>query len=336
MFAVSVHAIAQYVSSIRIDAVPITSETTIAKNLGKTGGGQDLLAYKTPSALTASDPSLIGLGMLKNGLIEPVNIMPQSPFYREYQGGIWAETPIKWSPDRRFAIFESSEKLAIVDTQESVVLLNSEFTAFSKSPVEGHWAAIRYRPSGRNQELLVGNEMDTIWFIEPTALAEKAKMVTDANPFAHVAAVHIDGIAIAGPKWSKDGARVAIVRQRDGKILADVFDPVTKELLRTVPLPDLTLTQEQLLSVWIIPEIDRMVSELIKNNDILAVERSQMTHAEALNELGEKTSMRAVWAASQTPNFVGKSLPIVRIGSITIIGAIIFGIMIYLLRCKSK
>ena len=267
----TIDAMAQHATSVGIDPVAITPETKVAKELGKTGSRRELVAYETPSSIPG--PSLTGLGMQENGLIEPVSILPQSRFYREYQGGIWAETPLRWSPDRRYAIFENPEKLAIVDTQASVVLLNSAFTAFSKSPVEDRWVAIRYRPSGRNQEMLIGNEMDTVWFIEPADLAAKAQMASDAHPFAHVPAVQIDGIAVASPHWSKDGTSVAIVRQRDGILVADVFDPFRNALICTVPMQDMALTQEQLLSVWIIPEIDRRVSEAIKDNHIFKTDR---------------------------------------------------------------
>jgi len=213
-----------------------------------------------------------------------IEFISSSPIRRENHGFDWLTSVSPTWINNRFVAFEDDMGLCLVDTQQRKVLLDQVFTAYTKSPVSDTWVAIRYRPTGRNQEMLTGNEMDTVWFIEPTALAEKAQMVTDANPFAHVPAVRIDGIAVASPQWSEYGASVAIVKHRDGKLAADVFDPVSKVLVRTVPMQDVTLTQEQLRSVWIIPEIDRRASEAIKEKHVFETGNIQVTSTPSLKQ----------------------------------------------------
>ena len=46
-----------------------------------------------------------------------------------------------------------------------------------------------------------------------------------------------------------------------------------------VSLPELTLTQEQLLSVWIIPEVDQRASEAIRASHVFKVTNSQAVPA---------------------------------------------------------
>ena len=266
----------------------------------------------------------------------PIKFVSHSPIRRENHGFDWMNSVSPTWLGNRFVAFEDDMGLCLVDTQQRTILLDQVFTAYTKSPDSDMWVAIRYRPTSRNQEKLTGNEKDTVWFIKPAALAESTQMVTDDNPFAHVAAVQVNGISVASPHWSEDGAGVAIIRQLDGKVAADVFDPKTIVLVRTVPLQDMTLTQEQLLSVWIIPEIDRMASEAIKANHVFDMEKSQMKptrsvkHPKVPSELTNTDP-----ATSPTSRDKTKFPPGFPIMLVAIVAAVIIGIVFFILRRKS-
>ncbi len=209
----------------------------------------------------------------------PSTLVCESRLLAENHGYAWLNTEHhQWVSDK-FLVFDDGDGLCVVDAESNQFLLNQTFTGYARSPKSQSWAAIRYRPTNRNQEQLTGNEKDTIWFIEPDELATNAKQSTTENPFAHVAAVQLDGIAIAQPHWSEDGASVAIVKHREGKVAADLFDPKQRVLIRSVSLPELTLTQEQLLSVWIIPEVDQRASEAIRASHVFKVTNSQAVPA---------------------------------------------------------
>jgi hypothetical protein len=209
----------------------------------------------------------------------PAKLISHSPIRRENHGYGWLNSVSpKWI-DNEFVVFEDEMGLCLVNIQQQAVLLNQVFTGYTRSPKAQAWAAIRYRPTSRNQEQLVGTERDAIWIIEPDELAANAKQSTSEKPFAHVAALQLDGIAVAKPIWSDDGAAFAIAKQLNGKIAADVFDHKQRALIRSVPLLGMELTQEQLLSVWLIPEVEHQAFVAIKEANVFDLTNSQSVPA---------------------------------------------------------
>lgn len=252
-----------------ISPVPITKDTKSVQTYGVSSTGVEIVAYATSPGLPGSNPPLYGLASLVDQEIVPLKLLPQSPFRREYNGGSWFEMPFRWIENRRFLVFEGDNGLCLVDASTQTVLLNQALTGLTKSPTADAWAAIRYRPTGRQQDLLTGNEKDTLWFIEPTALATASHEASEDDPFKHVPSVALGGIALAPPIWSKDGTQLAIVTHSGGRIEAAVFDSGTHRRLAVAPLPDLSFTKAQLLSPWFLPAVVEPIRKAVLESGVL-------------------------------------------------------------------
>jgi len=265
--------------ALLVFSAPLRGQTVI-RTFSSPSGRLTMALMNVPSPAGPSGPSIQVLARqtTRDDLV-PSTLVCESRLLAENHGYAWLNTEHhQWVSDK-FLIFDDGDGLCVVDAESNQLLLNQTFTGYARSPKSQSWAAIRYRPTNRDQEQLTGKEKDTIWFIDPAALAANAEQSTTENPFAHVAAVQLDGIAIAQPQWSEDGTSVAIVKQREGKVAVDLFDPKQRVLVRSVSLPELTLTQEQLLSVWIIPEVDQRASEAIKASHVFEVTNSQAVPA---------------------------------------------------------
>ncbi|MEY4484143.1 MAG: hypothetical protein RL693_1595, partial [Verrucomicrobiota bacterium] len=102
---------------------------------------------------------------------QALQLLGHSNIRRENHGFAWLEsTPAHWVSDQ-FLVFQDDLGLCLVDAVGRKVLLNQVFTGFTKSPNADKWAAIRYRPTARDQEKLTGSERDTLWIIDPESLA---------------------------------------------------------------------------------------------------------------------------------------------------------------------
>lgn len=229
----------------------------------------------------------------------PARFISESRIRRENHGYDWMNSASSNWLDNRFITFEDDSGLGIVDAQQHTILLDQVFEAYTYSPQSKMWAAIRYRPTSRNQDQLEGGEKDTIWFIEPNELAANADLSTSEHPFAHVATLQLNGIAVARPYWSEDGTVVAIAKHLNGKPVADVFDPKLRKLVRSVSLPELTLTRDQMLSAWIIPEVDQKAFNAIKANHVFEAAGNETAGISSV-ALGKDSR-------ANTPNFPAKN-----------------------------
>jgi hypothetical protein len=75
--------------------------------------------------------------------------------------------------------------------------------------------------------------------------------------------VLLNGIALARPAWTSDGTGVVVVFHANRKIEATLFDAKNHQLKATVPLVGLALSQKQLLSPWLLPDVEKLVRKAI-------------------------------------------------------------------------
>jgi hypothetical protein len=190
-------------------------------------------------------------------------LLGHSAIRRENHGFSWlATTPAHWLRDR-FLIFQDDDGLCIVDATKKQILVNQVFAGFTKAPGLEEWAAIRYRPTARNQETLTGFERDTLWVIDPEVLASKSDLASEDAPFRHIPSVQLDGIAIAPPIWTEDGSGVVTAIYRDGYVDAVLFDAASQQETKRVRLDGLSLTAEQVLSPWFLKEVEAAIGSAL-------------------------------------------------------------------------
>lgn len=109
-------------------------------------------------------------------------LLGHSPIRRENHGFGWFAGATGTWIDNRYLIFEDDMGLGIVDTQLRLILMNQVFTGHTKAPGVSKWAAIKYRPTSRNQEQLRGDEIDKLLFISPESLAAKSAASSEEAP----------------------------------------------------------------------------------------------------------------------------------------------------------
>jgi hypothetical protein len=186
---------------------------------------------------------------------ESLQILANSNFRRENHGYGWMESAETTWIDNRFVVFQDNFGLAIVDVDRKFLLLNQAVEGYSEAPNGESWAAIRYRALNKDQESLKGNESDTLWVLDPKALAAQAGTASDESPFAHVPGVKIGGIALGPPVWSNDGKSVTVTFYSNGMILADTYDVASCKRIGSAAKKNPGISLEQMLSVRFLPEV---------------------------------------------------------------------------------
>lgn len=196
-------------------------------------------------------------------------LLGHSGIRRENHGYAWLQnTPPRWLRDR-FLIFEDKEGLCIVDSAKKLVLIDLVFTGFAKSATN-KWAAVRYRPTSRHQELLSETQRDTFWIIDPEVLAQKSKLSTAENPVGHIPAMQLDHVAVAPPFWTKDGEQVVVPVYSGDGVECVLIDPNPPKERQRVRLNNVKLSPAQALTPWFSTEIETVVTNAIQENRALS------------------------------------------------------------------
>jgi hypothetical protein len=198
-----------------------------------------------------------------------LDLLGHSSVRRENHGFGWlAEKPGEWVNDR-FLVFQDEDGLCIIDGLQKLTLINQVFAGFSESPLGAKWAALRFRPTARNQEQLNGSEKDTLWFLDPSIMAQKRPSVVKDDFFDHLPIVRLDGVSLVRPIWTEDGSGVVVALYRGDGITALLYDVATQKLKKTVRLGGLQISPVQALSPWISKEIESSIAKAIATSGIL-------------------------------------------------------------------
>lgn len=206
------------------------------------------------------------LGSIVKGSFQPFVDLPNPVYRREYHGSDWFQTmPERWISDR-FLVFEDKFGLAIADVQNRRMLVNHVFTAYEKSPVADRWAAIRFRPMARDQELLGDDFQDTILLIAPYDVANLISQATEENFVGQMKSVNPGGIVLAKPEWSPDGSTFAVLTWKSGKVEAVQYETNLKETGRITV--DLYVAREVALSPALNTELEQTAEKILSDPTI--------------------------------------------------------------------
>lgn len=216
-------------------------------------------------------PEETGAGVLNHLYIgnQKLEAPADSPVRRENHGMAWLENAEGNWVDNRYLVFADDRGLCLVDVQNRNVLLNQTFTGYSKAPDTQEWAAIRYRPTARDQEQLLEGDTDTLWIIRPESLAIRRGEASEERPFAHVDSVALKGLALGRPVWTDDGKGVVVALYEDGKLVAVLLDAKTRQRLAAVPLDGLRLSKAQILSPWFSEDVESLVRREVAASGLL-------------------------------------------------------------------
>ncbi|WP_035613883.1 hypothetical protein [Haloferula sp. BvORR071] len=167
--------------------------------------------------------------------------------------------------DDRFLVFTTAaassaagqESVAVIDSQTREVLVSNYVASCSTAPDRKSWAAIAYRSAPR-RESRTGKEMDTLYLIEPAAMArDLAKVVAYSSPSAHIPAVQLYSLAMTKPLWTPDGKNILLILCKpDGAMQAARIDVAARSIARLIPLSSLQASYEDRTAYDITAEID--------------------------------------------------------------------------------
>jgi hypothetical protein len=167
---------------------------------------------------------IFSLASTRTGSFQPFIDLPRPVYRREYHGSDWFQTmPERWIDDR-FLVFQDRFGLAIADVQNRRLLIDHVFTVYEKCPTADKWVAIRFRPMGRDQELLSDDFQDTILLIDPYDVANRIGNATDANFVGQMTAVNPGGVVLGKPEWAPDGSNFGVLTWNGGKVEAVRYD----------------------------------------------------------------------------------------------------------------
>jgi hypothetical protein len=205
---------------------------------------------------------------------DPLPLLGHSGIRRENHGFAWlATTTPRWVRDR-YLVFQDREGLCIVDSARRLVLINQVFAGFAKSPRADKWAAIRFRPTSRQQETLSDTHRDTLWFIDPDLLSQRSELSSDDKPFAHIAATQLDHIAVAPPVWTEDGLGVVVPIYSGEAIECVLIDADSQKERKRIQLNSLNISRAEALTPWFSKEVEASVAAAIQSSGLLSTSTS--------------------------------------------------------------
>jgi hypothetical protein len=243
-----------------------TGEHEITQTFTSPAGSITAAIAAQASPLGDSYPRIYSVGAISNSSFVPFAKLPQSLYRREYHGTAWfQDIRPRWIDDS-FLIFEDEFGIAIADVQNRVILVNHAFTAYEKSPIADRWAAIRFRPMARDQELLSDDFQDTLLGIDPYQVAQRIANATEENFVGQMTSVNPGGIVLAKPQWSADGSTFAVLTWKSGKVEAVQYDTNLKETGRTTV--DLYVDREVALSPALNAELEQTAEKILSDPTI--------------------------------------------------------------------
>jgi hypothetical protein len=149
------------------------------------------------------------------------------------------------------------ESVAVIDTRTREVLVSNYVAARTAAPDNKSWAAIAYRSAPRREDR-TGKEMDTLYLIEPAAMArDLVKVVPGVTPSAHIPAVQLYSLAMTRPLWTPDGKNILLILCKpDGAMQAARIDVASRSIARLIPLPSLQASHEDRTAYTLTADID--------------------------------------------------------------------------------
>jgi hypothetical protein len=222
-----------------------------------------------------NNPPIMSLVAEINGtsktISEPSYI--KSRVIREYAGTAWLQNVSPNWVDNRYAVFEQGQSLCIIDASTGTMLLDTVFEALTDGPTGLEWAAIRYRPLARTQGHLRGGEKDKLFVINIPSMVNALSMLSASQiePFGHLKAVVLPGVALATPLWKADG--------EDGRILVGVwnwnsneaevlsFSPSTLKVINRATM-NLAVPESVIYSPWINQTFESKVTDALNSSSL--------------------------------------------------------------------
>lgn len=186
-----------------------------------------------------------------------------TPISREFGGITWfADATSKWI-DGRYLAFEADDRLAMLDAESALMLLNTTFEALSKAPSGEKWSAVRYRAVGRHQERLSADFQDTLFVIDLQQVIKSNASEND-NPklFDNLKSVKLPGNALTKPVWMKVAGveQIAIGLWDDDQVTAYVLNADTLDVVERKPLAT-TVDHEIARSPWIDRDAEQKIAK---------------------------------------------------------------------------
>jgi len=223
-----------------------------SKWVSPNGGVSIELTYTQAGQSQAGDPLLTGTTGGNSVAIRESPLIA-SPFSREFGGITWlGDITPNWINDR-YLVFELSDRIAVIDAAQRLMILNTSFEALTKAPAGERWGAIRFRPVTRKQQSLDEDFRDTLFVIDlPKVIAASSLRNDVSTPFQHLQSVKLPGIALAKPIWMTQGDAelLAIAIWAGGRAEALSLNPKTLEVLERKSL-GIPVNNEVALSPWI-------------------------------------------------------------------------------------
>jgi hypothetical protein len=214
---------------------------------------QSVVLLEVP--IKRNEPPERHLVALKDGQSENVteSKLLNSPITREFAGMWMDDGEAAWF-ENRYLVLQGDRRLCILDAQAKLLLINTSFEAFSKSPEDNVWAAIRYRPVGRHQDSLSPQTSDTLFVIDlPRVIEATASIGYSDVPYSHVQSLKLPGIAQTKPVWlPKEGGEslLAVAVWTGANVEAISINPRTIKVVDRRPL-DVQLNNDVVYGIGI-------------------------------------------------------------------------------------